>query len=438
MRSTSPSAFLAATSERGFSGWGIALAALVLACAGVQAAFAQQSQAALERRRIALTERINTTSQLLRDSRRSRAATVAQLEGVQRQIDQREELLSVLALQIAHADSSVGRTDAVLTSMQADVDTLSAEYGRMARAALRQNLLNGRFSFLLSAESLGDAVQRVQYLRRYDAYRRRQLELIELTRQSLAGKVRRLDALRAAKQARYEEATEQGVLLKAELLEQRRLAEELSGDEARLRAELAEQNAAKDKLDGAIGAIIAEAAAASAERRAARPKVAAEAEAKPRVEAPTPPSSAADDYAEALADDFAKNRGRLPLPVARGFVSKPYGKRAHATLTKVQVNNNGVDIRTDAATEVRAVFEGEVVGLQDVPGYHTMVILQHGDYYTVYSNLVDVQVKPGARVGTAAVLGAVAAGETAGASELHFEVWRGRETMNPTRWVRGL
>ena len=407
-----------------------------------------QSQAQLERRRIALTKRIVTTGQLLQDSRRTRVATVAQLEGVERQVAQRQSLLDVLQLQLAHVDSSLGRTETLVSSMQADIDTLSAEYGRMVRAALRQQLLRGRSAYLLSADGLGDAMRRIRYLRRYDEYRRRQLDLITQTRDALAGKAARLDEVRAAKQQLYDEAVEQQVLLQAELLEKERLVKELQGDEARLRAELTEQQADKAQLDGAIAEVI-EAATTERKRRVAAKAPAAEPAPPAATRAPneitaTPPKPPVaapvrtTDYSTALAADFAKNRGRLPLPVARGFVSKPFGKRAHPTLPKVQVNNNGVDIRTDAGAEVHAVFEGKVVGIQQVPGYQTMVIVQHGDYYTVYSRLEDVRVKAGAQVGTAEVLGRVASASSAAASELHFEVWRAKETLNPVRWVRGL
>ena len=398
-------------------------------------AAAGQSQTDLERRRRALAKQITATSKLLETAGRDRAAALDRLTGLQRQIVQREELIGLLERQIAFADSSASRTEGVLLSLERDLATLSEEYGRMARAALRHKLLDARLGFVLSAESLSDAFRRTLYLRRYDANRRRQLELIAATRAALASKADRVTAIRAEKEALLTDERTQQRLLEDELAAKNELIASLRGDEARLRVDLARQQADRRQLDRAIADVIAEAARA-AERRREREAAAARSSADAAVRSGERVPS--DNYATALAADFAKNRGRLPWPVAEGFVSKPFGQRAHPTLPRVQVNNNGVDIRTAQGAEVRAVFEGEVVGLQSVPGYHTMVILQHGDYYTVYSNLIDVRVKRGARVGTADVLGAVAVDAVTGTSELHFEVWQGRATQNPTRWVRGL
>ncbi len=390
-----------------------------------------QTQQQLEQRRIKIEQQLATTSRLLKDSRQSRQAALSRLTGVQQQIVQREELINLLRLQVAHVDESVARTEGVLSSMQADIDTLTAEYGRMARAALRQNLLRGRWAFLLSAESFTDAWRRAQYLKRYDENRRRQLTLIQAIRDDLAEKIGKLDTVRAEKKSLLADQLEQQNLLESELSEKNALLQQLQGDESRLRKELAQQRAEREKLDGAIAKVIAEATRKAEQQRAAKASAASKATAS--IE-----PARADDYNTELASDFANNRGKLPWPVERGFISKPYGKRPHPSLVNVQVNNNGVDIRTDRGAAVKAVFEGEVVGIQPIPGYHTMVILQHGNYYTVYSNLVDVQVKPGARVGTADVLGSVAVDASTDVSELHFEVWRERDTQNPVRWVRGL
>jgi septal ring factor EnvC (AmiA/AmiB activator) len=323
--------------------------------------------------------------------------------------------------------------------MQADVDTLSAEYGRMARAALREGFLNDRLAFLITSESFSEALARTRYLRQYDENRGRQLELIQLTREVLQNKVDKLDDIRAEKEK----------LLGAELTQQNILEESLANDEDRLRKELKEQTRDKNQLDRAIGDVITRSNESRDKERLERERIEAKAlvaernrsadKATKTVVEPAKPKAAvvtSENYGTALSQDFIKNRGKLPWPVEGGFISKPYGERAHPTLSKVKVRNNGVDIRTDPGSTVKAIFEGEVVGLQAVPGYNYMVILQHGDYFSVYSNLVDVRVKAGARVGTADVIGAVATNATTNTSELHFEVWKERQTQNPAAWLK--
>ena len=217
-------------------------------------------------RREALTERIEATARLLASASTNRAAALDRLVGLQRQAAQREELIGLLHLEIAHADSSVGRTAAAVAGLERDADLLADEYGRLARAALRQNLLESRWQFLLDANSLTDAFRRVQYLRRYDEHRRRQLDLIEATRVSLVGKVARLDELRARKQSLLDDQLAQRLRLRAELAEADSLATALRGDARRLRAELADQRAARDALDAAVAEVIDVAAEATSAR----------------------------------------------------------------------------------------------------------------------------------------------------------------------------
>jgi murein DD-endopeptidase MepM/ murein hydrolase activator NlpD len=134
---------------------------------------------------------------------------------------------------------------------------------------------------------------------------------------------------------------------------------------------------------------------------------------------------------------FEQNRGRLPWPVANGVVTGYYGRQPHPTLQNVVVDNNGIDIRTDVNAEVRAVFQGEVVGTQFIPGYNYMLIIKHGNFYTVYSNLEDVKVKRGDQVILKQPLGRVSKDVQTNTSSLHFEVWLEKERMNPLHWLSG-
>lgn len=385
-----------------------------------------QSQAQLEARRRALTEQIATTSRLLRSSTEDRAAALDQLYGLQRQLVQRDELIDVMRLQIARAEESLGRTGEVIASMEADLEALRAEYGRMARAALRQNLLADRLGYLLSAEDLNDAFLRARYLRRYDENRRRQLELLTRTRASLADKLERMGDIRAEREVLLADEEQQQALREGELARKNDLIAALNGDQERLRRDLTRQRRERARLDDAIADVIG-AARARESRRAAERAAAGEDEASR--------PATADDYNAALGQDFSATRGRLPWP-AEGFVAKPFGRQPHPTLRNVEIDNRGVDIRTDPGAAVLSVFEGEVVGLQQVPGYHAMVILQHGDFYTVYSNLTGVRVKTGGRVGSRDILGTAAVDPDTGASEVHFEVWRGKAAEDPVGWLR--
>ncbi len=389
-----------------------------LALLGGATIVAAQGRAELEARRTQLEWRIEMTSELLEHSSRDRAAAFDRLVGLQSQIRQREALIDILGLEIVHADSSVGRTLDVLASMECDVELLTEEYGRMARAALRRRLTHGQLTFLASAGSLSEAFQRLQYLRQYDENRQRQLELIRTTQEVLARKLEGLAAVRAAKDSLLTRAERQRYVLARELRYKDALLSELEQDEVRLRRELSRAKRDRRRLDGAIGAIIREANVSI----------------RPLADVPT--TDEVDGIAPTSATDFRQNKGLLPWPVEKGYISKTYGRQPHPTLRKIEVSNNGVDIRTEPEADALAVFGGVVVGVQAVPGYNDMVIVQHDRHYSVYSNLAEVLVKPGARVAPYDVLGRVHTDEQTGTSELHFEIWEDRTTEDPAGWLR--
>jgi murein hydrolase activator len=133
--------------------------------------------------------------------------------------------------------------------------------------------------------------------------------------------------------------------------------------------------------------------------------------------------------------EFQNNRGKLPWPVSNGVITGHFGRQPHPTIQSVEIVNNGIDIRTEVGAPVRAVFEGTVVGTQFIPGYDYMVILKHGEYYTVYSNLEEVSVKKGDEVSIRQSIGKVSTDRKSNTSEVHFEIWKEKTRLNPQDWV---
>ncbi|WP_238531562.1 murein hydrolase activator EnvC family protein [Nitritalea halalkaliphila] len=138
----------------------------------------------------------------------------------------------------------------------------------------------------------------------------------------------------------------------------------------------------------------------------------------------------------ALSASFAGNRGKLPWPVASGFISQKFGSTPHPTLKGYTIDNDGIDIQTTANADVRAVFDGVVMKVATVPGYGGTVLIKHGEYFTMYSRLKTITVKSGQTVKARDVIGKVATNKD-GISEVHFETWKGLTPMNPASWLAG-
>jgi len=206
-----------------------------------------------------------------------------------------------------------------------------------------------------------------------------------------------------------------------------KLLAKLQGDESRLAQDLKKKESAHKRLNNVIEKIIRE----EMEKRRKEERDIANA-GKSSGDKSTNLKAAPN----ALTKGFLQNKGRLPWPVQKGIISRYFGKQAHPTIKTIQITNNGIDIQTDANAEVRAVHGGKVAGTQFIPGYDYMIILQHGNYYTVYSNLEEVFVQKGETVKSKQTIGKVSKNAQTNTSEVHFEIWKEKTRLNPTDWVR--
>jgi septal ring factor EnvC (AmiA/AmiB activator) len=394
------------------------LLALLLMPGSLQA----QEREKLEERRKQLLRDIELTSDLLAETQQNRAATMEHFLTLQKQIQKRQELIETLQSEITLAEQGIATAHDINDALQSDLDRLLEEYEMIARAALRQKINKSATLFVFSAPTMNEAFRRWQYIRQYDRYRKKQARLIIETRQMLEERLLWLEEEYIAKGALLESEENQAAILERELGSYNRLLGELQNDEERLTSDLREKQAAHQKLNAAIERIIREEMARS--RRENRSS-----------DALTDPETRPET--DLVTGAFEQNRGRLPWPVANGVVTGYYGRQPHPTLQNVVVDNNGIDIRTDVNAEVRAVFQGEVVGTQFIPGYNYMLIIKHGNFYTVYSNLEDVKVKRGDQVILKQPLGRVSKDVQTNTSSLHFEVWLEKERMNPLHWLSG-
>lgn len=393
---------------------------LLLLLAGT-ACFAQQSRKDLEDKRKKLLKEIEQTSTLLKQTKEDREATFSRYVTLQKQISKRQQLIETLQAEKQFLQQSMERSIGVVEALNEDVGKLKEEYTNMARHAYRQHLKKSDLLFLISSKSFNDAFQRWQYLKQYDRYRQKQAHLILDTQLTLMAKIKSLEDRRIEKEQLLASELRHSEMLGLELTAKNRLLEDLKGDEAQLAHELEVKRTAAQKLSNAIESIIK----AEMERTA---RATASAANKTSVPSATP-------EAVNLSRDFQNNQGRLPWPVKNGVITSQFGRQPHPAIKTVEITNNGIDIRTDVNSPVLAVFGGTVVGTQFVPGYDYMVILQHGNYYTVYSNLEEVKVRKGDSVKIRQTLGIVSTDRKTSMSEVHFEIWKDKTRLNPQDWV---
>jgi septal ring factor EnvC (AmiA/AmiB activator) len=412
-----------------------------------------QSKKELEDKRKKIIRDISATEKMIKKTRENKEATYDRFLALQSQINSRESLINNLQEEVAAAEEGISRNQSVIASLHQDVATMREEYGRTVRNAFRQKTISNPLLYILSAESLNHAFRRWLFLRKYDQRRREQALAIAATQEMLARKTQSLEETRAEKENLLLSMQGQKASLKGELVEKDEMLKYLSKDENRLKSDLEKKQTAHELLNRSIENIISEEVRRRVDEARSNPKPSAPTtpapkekptkkalESAPKPEKSNPVVAENAPASAAVADNatlgFAKNKGRLPWPVENGFISRTFGRQQHPTLKNIVITNNGVDIRTDESAAVCAVYEGKVAGTQFIPGHDYTVIIQHGDYYTVYSNLADISLAKGDMVRSKQRIGTVSNNPITGSSELHFELWHQKERVNPSGWIK--
>jgi len=393
---------------------------LPLLCLAGQAA--GQSRSDLEARRQQLLKEIEATETEIAETKRNREATLDRYLALKSQIQKRQALINTLRQEIDFANASIERTEEVLLALERDIKRLKEEYAHTIRMAYRHKLSNSMLLFLFSADSFNEALQRWQYIRQYDRFRKKQARNIIETQTMLERKSQQLALRKQEKEALLASQEQQASKLSTELKDKNRVLKELKTSESRLLDELNKQQKAHEQLNQQIEDIIV--AEMSRKRREARtnasPSGSGSSSARERVAA-----------GRRLSSEFSGNKGRLPWPVRSGRISKPFGKVIQLEDTGLKLPNNGIEIATDRGAKVYPVFKGEVTHITFVPVYRNAVLVNHGDFFTLYYRVEDVLVKEGEQVGPDKAIGRLAEdGEI-----LHFEVWKGTRKLNPAHWI---
>ncbi len=389
-----------------------------------------QTKSDLQKKKQQLAKEIAQTTKILKETQKNKKATLAQLDALRKQIEYRERLINTISIEIKSLDNQIGSTYSEIEQLKAELEQLKKEYAAMIRFAFRNQSSYNKLMFVFAAQNFNQAYKRLKYLQQFSEYRQRQAKYIEEAQQKLEAKMLELEKNKKEKNGLLEEEQEEKVILGKEKSQQEKMAKQLSAKESTLRRQLiAKQNQAK-KLDQQIQNII------KREIEAARKKAEAEAKAKGKTVSGDKNSSAnlaLTPEAKLLSNQFNANRGKLPWPVEKGTIIEYFGTHEHPQLKGVMVQNNGIDIKTNAGANVRAIFNGSVSGVIQIPGGLSAVLIRHGEYTTVYSNLKYVNVKMGQNISTKQVIGTVATEEDISSMEL--QIWKGINKLNPTEWL---
>ncbi len=384
---------------------------LPLICAGQSP---DEDRKRLERDKKENLQKIKDAQRILGETSSQRESTMGQLNAINQQIEARTSLISSINQEIEILNMQIGEIGGVISALEQDLVNLKAEYAYMVYAASKNTNSYDRLMFIFAASTFNQLFMRIKYMQQYSEARKNQVEQIQKVRETLVNQKEVIEGKQMEQRVLLDQQTIASQDLLALKAKQRAVVRELGLREAELKKEVAVRRREVSKLESVIANLIKK-----------------ELKKERAITATTDTRSV-----EALSSSFSENKNKLGWPVSTGFIAQKFGPNPHPVMKNIMVPNDGVDIQTNRDAEVKAVFDGVVKMIASLPGpgNNKAVIVQHGEYFTVYSRLKEVAVKQGQSLQTNDSVGLVYT-DGKGVSSLQFQIWRNQEKLNPETWL---
>jgi murein hydrolase activator len=419
----------------------------------------QYTREQLEAKRKEIMDAINETEQQLEAIKNDKKATMGQLRALQNKLAARQNLIATINDEMGDIDNSIRSSSKEVVTLKQKLDQLKIRYAQSIRYSYETRSSYGMLAFLFSSSNFNDAMRRMKYLKTFRDYRKQQVDQIRSTQTQLQHKIGTLNAEKVQKDQLLNTQEQQKQVLLQETNQTNQVIQDLKGKESELLKNIDNNKKTAAKVDRLIKQVIereiAKAAAEEERRQEAEAKAKAASAKTTKTEtvsnnnAPETETRSRAPRTEsqpllqtptdiALASNFEGNKGKLYWPVEKGYISDHYGVHPHPVETKVMINNDGVDIQTTPGATVKAVFEGTVTSVMVLDGVK-MVMIKHGNFFTVYNNLATTSVAKDQHVSTGQSIGTVANNEN-GDPTVKFQIWKvngkkGTSTMNPEQWL---
>jgi len=427
--------------------------------------FAQVDKSKMENERKALQRELSEIQNAYNQVKGQKKETIGQLTLLQRKMQLQDKYIGNISKEIRMINDDIYLSSLEIMRLQKELDTLKSQYARSVVYAYKNKSTYDYLNFIFSAGSFNDALKRIAYLKSYRSYRQEQVANIIKTQKEIEERKQQLLGKKTQKSSALENQTKQLHELESQKKEKDAVMAKLKSKEDELKREIAAKKKRDSELKNAIAAVIrreieaarkkAEAEEAERLRRKREADALAKKNAAANPEKTSTPSATTEapvvkreapkkqesylslnESDVALSAGFQNNRGRLPWPVDNGYVSIPFGN-SKVEGTQLVQDNPGITISTPTAgTPVKAVFEGEVSAISNLGDGSLAIMVRHGKYFTVYSNLSSASVSKGATVKTGQVIGRTAQADDGTGGQVDFMLMNETKNVNPTGWLR--
>jgi len=355
-----------------------------------------------------IIKRIETTSKLLDKTSKNKRSTLTDLRLLQDQIANRKKVIenirSSLQLMVDQLEKENNKQDALVLKY---LDH-KKDHSELIRMSYIKMLTENKLVYLLSSTDWEESLSRLRYSGMIENFLRRQIDTLDLTSSQVESNIVQMEESRIQYEELLEEEERSFKKLEEDEKRKDRMLAQMEGDEKRLRGALIKQRKDREQMNQAIEKIIL----ASLNKNES--------------------TNDGQNAGFGLSGAFKDQKDKLPWPVNNARIISKYGKQKHPTLENVFISNNGIDVFCSKNAPVRAIFKGEVAGALQIPGNDYMIMVKHGNYYTVYSKIVEVYVSKGDRIAAGHTLGKLGVNNAI----LHFEIWEDKQKLDPEKWLK--
>jgi septal ring factor EnvC (AmiA/AmiB activator) len=377
-----------------------------------------QSRQELEKQRIQLQNEIKEINTLLFKSQKKEKTLLSDLSDLEKRISVRTRLINTINAETVQLTKEINENENEVVLLQNRLETLKEDYANMVVQSYKSKTKNSRLMFLLSSENFMQAYKRLQYIKQYAAYRAKQGEEIKVETIKLENLNDLLKETKIEKEKLLLVNKKEKDSINKEKVSQEFLVKSVKKKESKYIAQINKKQKEERAIDKKIEKLIKEAIASSQKKSNLKST-----------------GFALTPEAKKLEKDFISNKGKLPSPVKRGVIVRHYGKQSHPTLKGITIESNGVFYATEKNAKARVIFSGKVLAIQVLPGKKKAVLVQHGNYISVYKNLDNVTVQKGDLVKTKQELGKIHTDKSTGKTILAFVLFKEIKRQNPEEWV---
>jgi len=390
----------------------------------------------LEDEKAKIEREINAINAILKETKNTKRMSASELSILKKKIDSRQKLINNISKQMNILNGEITNTQKSIIELNNEIEVLKKEYAKMLRYAQKNRTATDKILFIFSSKDYRQAYQRFVFFRQYGDMQKNMMYNIQNKFDELEKKTSELTIKKKNQENLLQQEEKNKKVLTSEQAVKQKNIRQLTKKEKQLAKQIKEKQQRRKKLQNQINQAIA--AEVRKQTNIASKKNAN----KSSTSEPKAQKSKKQEYVMSatpeevqLSNSFSANRGKLPWPTEQGVVTSSFGTHPHPDIKGIMIENNGIDIRTPKGASIRAVFEGVVSKVFTGPNGQQIIIIRHGEYLSVYTNLSSVNVSNGSKVSTKQKLGTVYTnGENV--SEFNFQVWKGNNKQNPSSWIR--